>query len=303
MKHTLPITIAFAALFIISQLAGLALISMSTEEIREVDGQTIIVYANTTIGERPETTGYETLIFIVIGVTIGTLALLFLVKHKKVNWWKTWFFLAALITMSISIGVIIKPAPEIYAWLIAIGLAAWKIYKPNPIVHNTTEILMYAGIAVLLVPILDVTIMIILLLLVSIYDAYAVWKSKHMVKMAKFTSDTNLFPGLRIAYSNKAKGAPQPQSATTPKKKARTGVLGGGDIAFPLLFTGTVMASLIAQGIAKPAAIFTASIITITTAISLIALFIYAKKDKFYPAMPFITAGCIAGYLIVLLVT
>jgi hypothetical protein len=30
-------------------------------------------------------------------------------------------------------------------------------------------------------------------------------------------------------------------------------------------------------------------------------LFVYAKKDKFYPAMPFITAGCNVGWLIVLL--
>ncbi len=45
---------------------------------------------------------------------------------------------------------------------------------------------MYTGIAILFVPILNVFWMIILLIVISIYDAYAVWKSKHMVKMANF---------------------------------------------------------------------------------------------------------------------
>ncbi len=41
-------------------------------------------------------------------------------------------------------------------------------------------------------------------------------------------------------------------------------------------------------------------IISITTAIALFILLIKAQKGKFYPAMPFISAGSVAGYLIII---
>ena len=41
----------------------------------------------------------------------------------------------------------------------------------------------------------------ILLVLISLYDMYAVWKSRHMVAMAKFQSSSNLFAGISIPKS------------------------------------------------------------------------------------------------------
>ncbi len=42
-------------------------------------------------------------------------------------------------------------------------------------------------------------------------------------------------------------------------------------------------------------------IIPVTTAIALFLLFYYAKKDKYYPAMPFVSAGCLIGYALLLI--
>ena len=72
-------------------------------------------------------------------------------------------------------------------------------------------------------------------------------------------------------------------------------------MAFPLIFSGTVMESLIIKGFGLGASFWIANIVTITTATALFLLLYFAKKDRFYPAMPFVTAGCVAGYLIVLL--
>jgi presenilin-like A22 family membrane protease len=90
----------------------------------------------------------------------------------------------------------------------------------------------------------------------------------------------------------------------TLKVKAgpKTAILGGGDIVFPLIFTGAVMNGLILNGLTKSAAFMQASIIILTTTIALALLFIYAKKGKFYPAMPFVTAGCLVGWVIVLVI-
>src|SRR3989344_5717485 len=116
---------------------------------------------------------------------------------------------------------------------------------------------------------------IILLILISIYDMYAVWKSKHMIKLAKFQSKLKTFAGLFIPY-----------------EKNKAAILGGGDIAFPLLFAGVV---LLEKGL------YPSILIIVYSALALFLLFLFGKKKKFYPAMPFISLGCFLGYLVSLI--
>jgi hypothetical protein len=87
-----------------------------------------------------------------------------------------------------------------------------------------------------------------------------------------------------------------------PKVEKKNAILGGGDIAFPLLFTGAVMESLMVKGLTQAAALTQSLIITATTTIAVALLFIFAKKDKFYPAMPIISAGCFIGYGILMMI-
>ena len=316
MKHTARITIFLISFFILSQLFGLFLISKEAQVKTTIVGnQTIITvnYNDTSVGPRPETKGAESFIYIIIGVAIGTLLVLLLIRFKQSNLWKLWFFLAVWIALSISLGVLIKQqfffAYDI-AIIIAFILALWKVLRPNVYVHNITEVLMYSGIALLLAPIFDVLWAIMLLLVISLYDIYAVWKSKHMVKMAKFQTKSNIFAGLMIPY--KAKPTKEelieykkelPKGAKkTSKEIPKNAILGGGDVVFPLIFSGTVLNGLILEGMSKSTAFLQTSIIVATTAIALTLLFIYAKKGKFYPAMPFVTLGCLIGWVIVLLI-
>jgi len=117
-----------------------------------------------------------------------------------------------------------------------------------------------------------------------------------MISLAKFQSETNLFAGLNVNYTTKTttkKGA--------GKKQVATAILGGGDIAFPLLFSVAVLNHLLEQGIGMPNALYLTLIIAATATISLAALLFGAKKDHFYPAMPFLAAGCFIGLGIILL--
>ena len=202
MKHTWSVTILFVLMFLTAQIVGLYLINLSTNVTETEEGEVQLEFVDTALIERPEIEGSTSIIYIVISVTIGTLLLLFLAKKSKVNWWRAWFMLAVWLTLTISLGVII-PGNDLVPAIIAMLLTLWKIYKPNIFIHNATEILTYSGIAVLLAPILTVITGIILLILFSIYDAYAVWKSKHMITLAKFTTKANLFPGLSIPYTVK----------------------------------------------------------------------------------------------------
>ena len=317
MKHTWTVTLMLIVFLILAQVVGLWLINLESHvSFDKKTNQTVITYNDTAVGARPETTGSGSLLYILIAVAIGTGLVLIIVKFGKVNIWKTWFFLAVWMAMSVSIGALIK-ANVFFDYDIALSLGLilsfWKIFRPNIIVHNLTEVLMYAGIGLIIVPIFDVTWALVLLLIISVYDMYAVWHSKHMVKMAKFQTKSNVFAGLMIPYTpakklpglaseSHAAGKSVKKFRATSTGSPKTAILGGGDIAFPMIFIGTVMNGLIVHGLSKSLAFLQSSIIIVTAAVSLLLLFIYAKKGKFYPAMPFLTAGCLVGWAIVLLI-
>jgi presenilin-like A22 family membrane protease len=315
MKHTWKITIMLVAFFILAQVVGLWLLNLESQvSIDTKTNETVINYSDTAVGPRPETRGSGSLIYILAAVFIGTLLVLLIVKYGKVNIWKTWFFLAVWMALSVAIGVFTHKTANLgygfildpWAMIIALPFVIWKIFKPNIIVHNVTEVLMYAGIALILVPLFggEVLWVIILLVIMSLYDMYAVWKSKHMVKMAKFQSKSELFAGLKVPYGTPPKKVTVRLSSSKTMRvneRPKVAILGGGDIAFPLIFIGTVMSGLIIAGLSKSTAFLQSSIIIFTTAVALLLLFIFAKKDRFYPAMPFITAGCLIGWAITLL--
>lgn len=317
MKHNVMITIFLLAFFVLSQVLGLYIISADAK-VSTADGEIVVTHDDTSLGERPQTVGFGSFLYLVIGIALGTLLVLLLVKFRKTNIWRLWFFIAVWMALSISIGVFIKQKILFsydVALVIALVLAAWKIFRTDIIIHNVTEVLMYAGIAVLLVPLFDILWAVLLLLVISVYDMYAVWKSKHMIKMAKFQTKSNVFAGLMIPYKTPKDSSPNyksisvrpaaKQSKQSGRKvvmESKNAILGGGDVVFPLIFSGVVMEGLLSAGLTKSAAFLQSSIITFTTLVALALLFFFAKKDRFYPAMPFVTAGCLIGWAIVLLI-
>jgi len=182
--------------------------------------------------------------------------------------------------------------PGVIAFILAVLLAAYKIFRPNIYIHNLTEMFIYGGIAAIFVPVLNVASAAVLLILISIYDAYAVWKSKHMIKLAKFQTQSKVFAGLFIPYMKKTKTKPK-AAKIVKQKKIKTAILGGGDIAFPLLFAGAVL---------KTTPFLTTLIIPVAVTTSLLFLFLKSEKGKFYPAMPFLSVGCFVGYGIIALI-
>ena len=313
MKHDVKVTIILIAIFLLAQVTGLFLIKQSLHDISCKDGTCTAEYQEAITGPRPETSGVSSILYIVFGVAGGTALLLIIAKYGQTRLWKIWFFLAVLLASGVALGVVLPPW---VAWLIATILAAWKFWRPNIVSYNITEILMYSGIAVLLVPILNVTWTLVLLVLISIYDFIAVWRSGHMVTMAKFITESHAFAGLVVSYDEKKKKV---FTAIAPKNKGKKGakkitakqaILGGGDLAFPLLFAGVILQERVetfaqigmSMTQAVKAAFPIALIISLFAGIAVSWLLLAAKKDKFYPAMPFITAGCVAGWLVTLLI-
>jgi presenilin-like A22 family membrane protease len=290
MKHTLKVTLILVALFFLSQVVGLLITNAYIDHKATAESGTVTFSALPYDIERPPVEEQSSFIFIITAILIGTVLVLLLIRFKKTLLWKIWYFLAVLLCLSIALSAFMN---HYLAFFVSLGFSLLKIFKPNVIIHNLTEVFIYGGLAAIFVPIMNLFAVIILLLLISAYDFIAVFKSKHMVAMAKFQTKSKVFAGLMIPYKRvKADVKPRGKGVIGGVK---TAILGGGDIGFPLLFAGVVMKGLMLQntifiGFLK------SLIIPFFVSIALLALFYIGKKDKFYPAMPFLSVGCFVGY-------
>ncbi len=265
MKHNLRVIIVLLLLFLSAQVIGL----LVTSKYAGIDKLPLGI-------ERPEIKEQATsFIPVFIMVLIATALGLLLIRFSLFNVWKLWFLLTIFITLTISFGAFI---PEKIAILMAGTFALLKVFRNSYIIHNFTELFIYGALATMFVPIFNIFSATILLLLISVYDYIAVRKTEHMIKMAKFQGENKTFAGLLIPY------------------KKGTAILGGGDIGFPLMFAAVVMKEM-DLGFYN----YKTFLIPLAVSLALLALFMYGKDKKFYPAMPYVTAGCLIGYLILLL--
>lgn len=287
MKHSLRVTGMLIGIFILAQLAGLAVIAEYLDVAALQRGE--IGWQRLPLGfERPDIAESTSYLYLLGAMLIGTVLVLLLIRFRAVRSWKAWFALAVLLCLTISFSAWL---PQGIALALATLFALWRTFWPNRIVHNATEIFLYGGIAAMFVPVLNLASASILLVLVSLYDAIAVWHSKHMVNMAKFQSNAKMFAGVFIPYGKDVVPSVRKRHAHAAPAVA---VLGGGDIAFPLLFSGAVLKWLLSTHALGIAFALTA-VVTVGVTIALTWLLLAAKPKKFYPAMPFLSAGCFAA--------
>ena len=316
MKHKPKITILLLVMFLITQLIGLAVINAYSPKTREVRNETTGEVVNKTIGpdlpygmQPPENMKEQagvSIFSIIISLIIAVSLILILMKMGAKLVLRLWFLFVVIIGLAIVFNSILiqfnLAYSSILALLISIPLAVLKIFKRNFIIHNLTELLIYPGIGVVFVFLLSGNIwaVVILLLLLSAYDAYAVWHAGFMQKMAKYQiNEVKVFNGFFVPYADKEtkekikelkeKYKDDKEKLEDKKVKMNLGVLGGGDIAFPLIFAGVVFQLI---------GLLPAIVVSVFATLSLAYLLIFSKKGQFYPAMPFLTTGCLAGLLV-----
>ena len=284
MKHSLRMTVILLVIFLLAQFIGLGIIYKYIDFNQSTEEET--VFKDLPIGERPPLEEKTSFLPVILTILIGTVLLLFIIKRNLIWIWRIWFLMAVTICLTTVLSIFI---PVIISFIIALALGIWKIFKPNFIVHNLTELFIYGGLAAIFVPVFNLLSVSILLILIALYDAYAVWKSKHMITLAKSQAESKVFAGFLLPYKiPKAK----PLIKTKPVK-VRTAVLGGGDIGFPLIFAGVIM---------KEIGVWQSLVIPIFASLGLIYLLWKGDQNKFYPAMPFIGAGCFLGLGLVWLI-
>ncbi len=330
MKHNLFAISFLVAIFLLAQIVGLAVTAHYIEK-----PELPIGIERPVVPEKQQSyTFIPIFIFILIATALGLL----LIKFSMMRFWKTWFFVSVALCLTISFSafvpnsienfmlklldsgitswigshlprlissILLTILPDLPAITLAVILASLKIFRPSVIIHNFTEIFIYGALAAIFVPILNVSAVIVLLALISIYDYIAVRRTKHMIKLAKFQGRSKMFAGLMLPYKrNDGGGTPaghitlgKSMKAAPGKEKTGVAILGGGDIGFPLLFAGAVMKQF-GFGLLD----YRTFIVPAFAALSLLLLFLFSSNKKFYPAMPYLSAGCLAGYGVVLLI-
>jgi len=292
-------------MFLITQFVGLYVVNHYSP-MKIVNGEKVIVdsqklpYGLDTPQIEKDVDFLKMLPSIILSFVMAILILFFLTKTRSDIVMKIWFFIVVSLALAITFSAFI-PAfkfSTIIALAVAIPLALLKIFKRHFLIHNITEIFIYPGIAAIFVSVLNIWSVVIILLLISFYDMWAVWHTGFMQKMAKYQiKKLKIFSGFFIPYMNKKirdkiKGL---SSAQLKKKKIpiNVAILGGGDVVFPIITSGVILKTL---------GFVPALLVILGATIGLTTLLVLAEKKKFYPAMPFITfgmfIGIILGYLI-----
>ena len=343
MKHKLKIAIFLILIFLASQLIGLAVTASYQKNFLKKETPAVLPQPQpvTNISETPQISNISVvseiipekievktkfdvlriLISFVIGLVLATIIFIILMHVGVIRFMRFWLFFVVVIGLFISlsllfyeefpfqikIGKVSFSVSELFAFLLAIALAYFKVYKANIIVHNITELLIYPGIVILFLPLLNVIIVIVLLFLLSVYDFVAVFKTKHMQKMAKFMiKDVKGFSGVMIPYLSvkekekliKLRAMQMTEKKPKAKKKkikikVNLAVLGGGDIAFPMLFSSIVFVTH---------TIYHSLFIILFSTIALTFLLLFGKRGEAYPALPPLAVGGLIGFLLSLLI-
>lgn len=292
MKHKVTITIIILCMFLLTQFVGLYVIASDS----------VPAFLSST---NQDTTSYGFYFYqLISSFIIAILIVVLITKYKLRIIMKTWFLAVVIIALSISLAAIFKNifgiTNYIFPLIFAIIFGILKLLRPSVVIHNVTEVLIYPGIATIFVPILTPLYAILLLVLISIYDMWAVWHSGIMQKMAKFQmNELKIFGGFLIPYLTKEvrqKIASMKNSKNKKGKKMKISmaILGGGDVVFPIITAGVFMLSL---GMAYAIAVILGALAGLTL------LMLFSEKKKFYPAMPFISAGIFLGLLICWLIS
>jgi presenilin-like A22 family membrane protease len=302
MKHNIKITLILLGMFLITQFIGIYVVQ-SYSQFKYVDGERIntpaisLPYGLETPDVEKESDFLTTIFPSIIFAFILAIMLFFILTkiHSKFII-KLWFLFVVSLALAISFNVFLSSIiySSIIALIISIPLAYFKVYKQNFLIHNFTELFIYPGIAAIFVPLLNFYSIVVLLILISIYDMWAVWHSGIMQKMAKYQmNELKIFSGFFVPYlSKKLKEKIKKMKKSSLKKskiKVNVAILGGGDVVFPIITAGVMLLRF---------GIMHSLFVIFGATLGLSYLFFFAKKKKFYPAMPFITAGIFLGMIL-----
>ncbi len=226
-----------------------------------------------------------TIISLLIWIAITILFMVLAIKLKKTGAWLYRIVLSVVIISGVQAVLFpISPVLALYGALIALGLF-WIAH--NVALHNIIMVLTLAGIGALFGLSISPITAVLVLVVFSFYDIIAVYKTRHMVAMAKTMIQSHAIFGFVIPESLKFLKA----DLDTIKPGEHFMILGSGDVIFPLLLAASLV----------PISLAHAYVVTIFSVFGLLLMhLIFQNQSEREPmaALPPLAMMSIIGYVI-----
>ena len=256
MQKVLP---KLVLIFVLAQVIGLAVGANLISEIASGEMEQPVIFS-----ENPDDP--LNAIFLIGGILFFTVLLLVFMTFFKGPGLFRLFEIFVVFTASIIVFATFFP--EAIAFVFAVELIAIRLLLPKSVfVRNIAAVISVAGVGALIGVSLGVIPVLIFLILLSVYDFIAVFKTKHMVTLAKGISGKNLAFTLAI-----------------PTEEHQF-ELGTGDLVLPLVFAVSVMKASTAP---YPFYFVPAAMVLIASIIGLLFTINWVSKHvgKALPALP-----------------
>ncbi|MFH1520883.1 MAG: presenilin family intramembrane aspartyl protease [Candidatus Micrarchaeota archaeon] len=268
--------VSMLGLFIIAQLLGMFTGAVVINDIEKNPYASSMVMTNN--AEDPMNA-----VFFILYILLGAVVMVLLIRKFAMFpiIFRIMEFMMIASAGSIAIYAILRLVLDyeistILAIILALVFSALRLKFPE--LKNAAAIMATAGVGTVFGISLGLMPLILFLVLLSIYDFLAVFKTKHMVEMANFVVQKNM------AFTVTATAPP-----TKMGQKEQRIDLGTGDMVAPIMLEVATMAF-------KPAAtpfVFAGAVISFGLFIGLVY-----KKKMVLPALPPIVAGMIVALLI-----
>lgn len=235
-------------------------------------------------------------IYYVIMILVFTLFVLLAFK-KNMKWVISLFIYLAIITTLyyvffalFTLFPALSGFEAVASFVLSAGITVLLYKYPEWYIVDIAGICIAAGVSALIGISLSVIPVIILLLLLAIYDAISVYKTKHMITMAEGIMDLKL-PILFVIPKNLNYSFLQEDFKSGEKREAF--FMGLGDAVMPTLLVVSANVFMISKGISYP--VIGAILGTLAGHIVLSILVMSGKPQA---GLPFLNSGVILGFFI-----
>lgn len=250
------------------------------------------------IAANSTTSGFGYVIYYLVAAIVFSVALIFLARRFKLNFLK-WLFVAAIALMVFYVFnylglVIANTYDEYYAIIIAapVIMVLALVFHNRWYVVNIAGFFLTSGMAFVLGLLLGLWAAAVFLAAFAIYDYISVYKTKHMIGLAKIAIDRDL-PMLFVFPTDFSKKVGKIEITDEGVAEHAAMALGFGDVAFPGIM---VVASAI-YGL-KINHFIPFFILPLLGGVAGMIYLVLGNVKKPAPGLPFLNTGVIAGTLL-----
>ena len=250
------------------------------------------------IAANSTTSGFGYVVYYLVAAIVFSVALIFLARRFKLNFLK-WLFVAAIALMVFYVFnylglVIANTYDEYYAIIIAAPaiMVLALIFHNRWYVVNIAGFFLTSGMAFVLGLLLGLWAAAVFLAAFAIYDYISVYKTKHMIGLAKIAIDRDL-PMLFVFPTDFSKKVGKIEITDEGVAEHAAMALGFGDVAFPGIM---VVASAI-YGL-KINHFIPFFILPLLGGVAGMIYLVLGNVKKPAPGLPFLNTGVIAGTLL-----